>query len=196
MCLTSDSPCWTGTLRDDLRLGRCGVMPPPGAKRPGLSVVRSLGSASLSQRGVIPTVKPAALEGERTTVLGQGAVVWFEVFVPGIVTAKPSKHGQEPRKPGGSRATFRPVSRGSGGRTFAERSARSRARHPASRRCPPLDSLAAWCRPRGCLHAQSVATSSGAEAFTERWLLTLPLGIVRSLPQAVIPAQGMFRPRR
>ena|ERR1035441_3722150 len=112
MCLTSDSPCWTGTLRDDLRLGRCGAMPPPGAKRPGLSVVRSLGSASLSQRGVIPTVKPAALEGERTTVLGQGAVVWFEVFVPGIVTAKPSKHGQEPRKPGGSRETFRPVSRG------------------------------------------------------------------------------------
>lgn len=66
-------------------------MPPPGAKRPGLSVVRSLGSASLSQRGVIPTVKPAALEGGRTTVLGQSAVVWFEVFVPGIVTAKPSK---------------------------------------------------------------------------------------------------------
>jgi hypothetical protein len=68
--------------------------------------------------------------------------------------------------------------------------------HTASRRCPPLDSLAAWCRPRGCLHAQSVATSSGAEAFTERWLLTLRLGIVRSLPQAVTPAQGMFRPRR
>jgi hypothetical protein len=90
-------------------------MPPPGAKQPGLSVVRSLGSASLSQRGVIPTVKPAALEGGRTTVLGQSAVVWFEVFVPGIVTAKPSKHGQETpktRKPGGSRETFRPVSRG------------------------------------------------------------------------------------